>query len=140
MRDPHEHYCNANNNNQTRSFFVATTGSESGPNDEVVVGTIAVQEASAGSVFNPATDAEIRRVSVVPAARGQGVARELYKQVEMFVKNHKRFKRIVLSTTSLHAKALMMYKHYGFREMSRQPILLGGSIYLVNLTKDIIQE
>ena len=133
MKDPYAHY---GNNDFNRRFFVAAIKSESDPSDEVIVGTIAVQEPESLSPFNPGTDAEIRRVSIVPAVRGQGIARMLYNRVETFVRQHESLKRIVLSTSSLQHKALMMYKHYGFRELARKRVV-GGVLEIVFLAKSL---
>ena len=134
MAVPYEHY--TNNDFNRRRFFVVAIKPESDPNNEVIVGTFAVHEPDARSPFDPATDAEIRRVSITPAARGQGIARMLCDRIETFAREVKNVKRIVLSTSSLQHKAIAMYKHFGFRELIREPVL-GGVFHLVYLTKSI---
>ena len=134
MRDPYDHYCNAG---KGRNFFVAVKYLESEPSKEVIVGTIAVQEPEEASPFNPETDIEIRRVSIVPDARGQGIARMLRKEVEQFALASKHLKRMVLSTSSLQPKAIMMYKRYMFRELIRIPV---RAVEIVFMMKDIPRD
>ena len=140
IQDPYAHYCNVNNGCSKRNFFVATAHTESDPSNEAIIGTIAVQEPQEGSPFNPATDAEIRRVAIVPNARGHGITRMLYNRVETFVESYKKpllpVKRMVLSTTSAQRKALVVYNHYGFRELTRDP--LDCTFDLVSMVKDIV--
>ena len=76
-----------------------------------VVGTVAVEAADAAQEDHgwrwKEGDAELRRMSVGPSARGKGVARRLLAEVRRHCEQH-GFKRIVLSTTTMQTNAVRM--------------------------------
>jgi len=61
-----------------------------------------------------ARTAQLRRMAVLPAFRGMGIARALIQTTVEFCREH-RFTRIFLITTWVHTRARSLYEQYGFR-------------------------
>ena len=57
--------------------------------------------------------AEIRRMYLLPQARGLGIGRELLEELISLAKE-RRFERVVLETASVLKEAISLYRHRGF--------------------------
>jgi len=114
MRSPHAHYVARGG----ACFWVACDATGD------VVGTVAVEPADTSLKEGwqwSAGDAELRRMSVAPSARGKGVAKALFRALRAFCEEH-RYERVVLSTSSLQAAACRLYPSLGFEALRRQPL------------------
>ena len=68
-------------------------------------------------------EAEIRRMYLLPEARGVGVGRALLEELITFAKE-RRFERLVLETASVLEEAISLYRKRGFVPVApRGPIL-----------------
>ncbi|MEY2402479.1 MAG: putative acetyltransferase [Acidimicrobiaceae bacterium] len=74
--------------------------------DDVAVGCGAVR-------FLDADTAEVKRMYVAPAARGDGVGRQLLDELEQFARG-RGAQRLVLETGPLQVEALALYERAGF--------------------------
>jgi putative acetyltransferase len=74
--------------------------------DDVAVGCGAVR-------FLDASTAEVKRMYVAPAARGNGVGRRLLEDLEAFARS-RGAQRLVLETGPLQVEALALYERAGF--------------------------
>jgi ribosomal protein S18 acetylase RimI-like enzyme len=83
-----------------------------------VVGTVGAVPKSSGLY--------VRSMAVHPAARRQGIARELLKEVENFAINNRR-KRLFLSTTPFLEEAIHLYEEFGFQRTDDGPQDLFGT-------------
>ena len=83
-----------------------------------LVGTGAVVPKNAGLY--------VRSMAVLPGSRGQGIARQLLKEIESFaaINNHKR---LFLSTTPFLASAIRLYERFGFQRTDEGPHDLFGT-------------
>lgn len=70
-------------------------------------------------------EAELRRVYVAPAARGQGIGRLMLADAEARCRAW-GFDRIVLSTSELHVAARRLYRSTGFEERRSEVVVLDG--------------
>jgi putative acetyltransferase len=77
-----------------------------------IVGTVAVVPKDSGLY--------IRSMAVLPAAREQGIAGKLLKEIEHFAADH-RYKRLFLSTTPFLHHAIRLYEQFGFIRTSDGP-------------------
>lgn len=73
--------------------------------NEEIVGTVAALPKCSGLY--------VRSMVTLPAARGQGIAGRLLKEIESFAINH-HHKRLFLSTTPFLKQAIRLYEHFGF--------------------------
>jgi putative acetyltransferase len=83
-----------------------------------IVGTIAAVPKSSGLY--------IRSMAVLPAARGQGIAGNLLKEIENFAMDY-RYQRLFLSTTPFLYDAIRLYEKFGFIRTSDGPHDLHGT-------------
>jgi putative acetyltransferase len=83
-----------------------------------IIGTIAAVPKSSGLY--------IRSMAVLPAARGQGIAGKLLKEIENFAIDH-GYKRLFLSTTPFLHDAIRLYEKFGFVQASEGPYELHGT-------------
>lgn len=83
-----------------------------------VVGTVAAVPKSSGLY--------IRSMAVLPAARGQGIAWQLLKEIEDFAVKH-RHQRLYLSTTPFLQHAIRLYEQFGFVRTNEAPYDLYGT-------------
>jgi putative acetyltransferase len=115
----------------TRAAFAATTPTASqiearwheGPvwvtiQNDNIIGTVAAVPKSSGLY--------IRSMAVLPAARGQGIAGKLLKEIENFAIDHD-YKRLFLSTTPFLHRAIRLYDQFGFLRTSAGPHELHGT-------------
>ena len=58
-------------------------------------------------------EAEIRRMYLLPQARGLGIGRKLLEELIAFAKEQ-RFERVVLETASILKEAISLYRNRGF--------------------------
>lgn len=86
--------------------------------NDAIVGTV--------SAVPEGEDLYVRSMAVLPAARGQGVARRLLREVEHFACAH-RHKRLSLSTTPFLTHAIRLYERAGFRQSAEGPHELFGT-------------
>jgi GNAT superfamily N-acetyltransferase len=56
----------------------------------------------------------VRSMAVLPRARGQGIAKQLLKEIKNFAINH-HHKRLFLSTTPFLKEAIRLYERFGFQ-------------------------
>jgi len=82
-----------------------------------VVGTVSAVE-RAGELY-------LRRMAVLPSARGRGIATELLRAVEAFAVR-RRARRLTLSTTPFLADAIRLYEQAAFRR-TPEPLDLYGT-------------
>jgi GNAT superfamily N-acetyltransferase len=68
----------------------------------------------------------IRSMAVLPAARGQGIAGKLLKEIESFAADHD-YQRLFLSTTPFLLHAIRLYEQFGFIRTSDGPYELHGT-------------
>ncbi|MBC8280530.1 MAG: GNAT family N-acetyltransferase [Chloroflexi bacterium] len=80
----------------------------------LVVGMVAIQPGEA------AEEAELRRMSVSPLVRRQGVGRRLLETAEDFCRDQ-GYRRICLSSVDLLAPALEMYLRFGYTTVKEEP-------------------
>ncbi len=83
-----------------------------------IFGTVAAVPKSSGLY--------VRSMAVLPAARGQGIAGKLLKEIENFAVDH-RCKRLFLSTTPFLEQAIRLYGHFGFQRSAEGPYDLFGT-------------
>lgn len=83
-----------------------------------IVGTVAAVPKSSGLY--------IRSMAVLPAAKGQGIARKLLKEIETFAVDH-GYKRLFLSTTPFLQRAIRLYEQFGFIRTGDGPYGLHGT-------------
>ena len=65
-------------------------------------------------------EAELQRMSVSPAFRKQGIAKQLVKLIEEFCNDH-QYNRLILSTLNSYSGALALYKKCGFKLITTEP-------------------
>ena len=85
---------------------------------ESIVGTVAAVPKRSGLY--------VRSMAVLPAARGQGIAGQLLKEVEGFAMNC-QYKRLFLSTTPFLEQAIRLYERSGFQRSDEGPHDLFGT-------------
>lgn len=64
-------------------------------------------------------EAEIRKMYLLPDARGQGLGRKLLQQLLDDAKA-RGFRRVTLETASVLKEAIRLYQSFGFRKVQRQ--------------------
>ena len=64
-------------------------------------------------------EAEIRRMYLLPSARGAGVGRALLEELIAYAKE-RRFERVVLETASVLKEAISLYRKRGFAPVARR--------------------
>jgi GNAT superfamily N-acetyltransferase len=77
--------------------------------------------------------AEARRLQVAAPCRRRGLGRQLMARVERHCREHGGFTKIVLSTITLHEKALRLYEACGFER--RGPEKVHGTVRVVRFEK-----
>ena len=80
----------------------------------LVVGIVGIQPKEA------AEEAELRRMSVSPLVRRQGVGRRLLETAEDFCRQQ-GYRRICLSSVDLLAPALELYRKHGYTTEKEEP-------------------
>jgi len=86
--------------------------------NENLIGTVAAVPKSA--------DLYVRSMAVLPAARGQGFARQLLREIERYaIINHQ--KCLFLSTTPFLTSAIHLYESFGFQRNDEGPHDLFGT-------------
>jgi putative acetyltransferase len=83
-----------------------------------IVGTVAAVPKPSGLY--------VRSMAVLPAAKGQGIARRLLSEIENFATQH-HYQRLFLSTTPFLHDAIRLYEHYGFAQTREGPFGLHGT-------------
>jgi len=68
-------------------------------------------------------EAEIRRMYLLPEARGVGIGRELLEEL-ICVASERRFERVVLETASVLKEAISLYRRRGFVPVARRSTAL----------------
>ena len=68
-------------------------------------------------------EAEIRRMYLLPEARGVGIGRELLEEL-ISVASERRFERVVLETASVLKEAISLYRRRGFVPVARRSTAL----------------
>jgi len=68
-------------------------------------------------------EAEIRRMYLLPEARGVGIGRELLEEL-ISVASERRFERVVLETASVLKEAISLYRKRGFEPAARRSTAL----------------
>lgn len=92
------------------SFWVAESDGPSGG----IVGIVGIQPRELEE------EAELRRMSVSPSVRRQGVGRRLLDTTEEFCRSQ-GYLRIGLSTVDILKPALLMYQNYGYALERKEP-------------------
>ena len=83
-------------------------------------------------------EAELRRMSVSPTVRRQGVGRRLLAKTEDFCRS-RGYNRIILSTVDFLKPALAMYHNNGYRLVKTEPYgsPLDGQVNIHHLLKEL---
>lgn len=67
--------------------------------------------------LNSATRVEIRKMYLLPQARGKGVGKFLLKELEAVIKD-RGFQEILLETASILKEAVSLYEKYGYQPIT----------------------
>jgi len=90
-----------------------------------IVGTV--------SALQRATDLHIRSMAAVPSARGSGIGGLLLREIERFAFLH-GCRRLTLCTTPFLARAIALYRSFGFERADEGPEDIHGTP-LLTMTK-----
>ena len=129
MHSPCAHYLST----RGRCFWVAIEASSG-----ALAGTIAIEPPSGADGLKwRSSDAELRRMSVMPWARRRGVARALFAEVLRFAEQSPQYERLVLSTSTLQRVAHDWYPTLGFVAETFWPVFgrIGVTQYTLLLTE-----
>ena len=85
--------------------------------------------------------AEIRRMYLLPRARGHGIGRKLLEELIALAKE-RHFERVVLETASVLKEAISLYRNRGFVQVARRGTALRkcDQAYALELSSDAARD